>query len=104
MPCDTVTTQTVALAKAVPDILRDALAADGWTIRESTSSRIYAYSGGSTVVWESGKGLTVRGYNGQQTVTRITKAYSVQAVKWSAQRAGWTVKQTADNILTVTRR
>ena len=32
MPCDTVTTQSTNLAKAIPTILMDALKAAGWNI------------------------------------------------------------------------
>ena len=39
-----------------------------------------------------------------QTHQEVTQAYSRQAVSWAAQRAGWTLKQTAANKFTVTRR
>ena len=107
MPCDTVTTQSTNLAKAIPTILMDALKAAGWNIAMRSyveGKRIDAYKGGATLTWIAGKGLEVRSYNSQPLIAEVTKEYSKQAVSWAAQRAGWQVQQTADNKLTVTRR
>ncbi len=107
MPCNTVTTQTIALAKALPTILMDALKSAGWDIPMRSyveGKRIDAYKGGATLTWIAGKGLEVRSSNPQPLIAEVTKAYSKQAVTWAAQRAGWQVQQTADNKLTVTRR
>ncbi len=104
MPCDTQSIQSVNLAKAIPAILEDALKALGWNITESTATGIAAYKAGTYLSWVAGKGLDVAGYDPQEAVMAVTKAYSKQAVSWAAKRAGWNVQQTAGDKLTVTRR
>ncbi len=107
MPCNSITTQSVALAKAMPSILMDALKAEGWAPNQENDKHIVAWKGSSYLNWTAGQGVTIRGLSrerNQQAVTAVTKAYSVQAVTWAAQRAGWQVKQTGANKLTVSRR
>ncbi len=107
MPCNTVTTQSVALANAMPEIVAHALKSLGWIIRESTTTRITAYHVGTAndIIWTPGKGITIQGYgNTQEQIKTLTKEYSKQAVTWAAKRAGWTVQQTAQDRLTVSRR
>lgn len=104
MPCDTITRQSVALANAVPAIVVEALKALEWNIVTSTETQISASLGGSSLTWTAGKGLAVRGRLAQQQIRAMTKMYSVRAVHWAAQRAGWTVQQTAADKLTVSRR
>ncbi len=107
MPCNTITTQSIALAKAIPTILLNALEAAGWNIplRSKTDGKsITAYKGGATLTWTAGSGLSVRSSTPQPLIAEITKAYSAQAVTWAAKRAGWQVQQTASDKLTVTRR
>lgn len=106
MPCDTVTTQTVNLANAIPAVLSDALKAEHADIWEQTETMIRGRVYGAGFTWEKGKGLEIRSYSAMentQIVGRVTQAYSRQAVTWAAQRAGWTVKQTEGNKLTVSR-
>lgn len=105
MPCDTVTTQSVNLANAIPSILAESLTKSGWTLYETTDARITGYLSGATLEWNKGKGLSMRGYgNTQQQIVDVTRAYSVAAVSWAAQRAGWNIKQTAANQMQATRR
>ena len=103
-PCDSVTTQSINLAKAAPNLLLDALKSLGWAITESTASRIFASLGGCDLQWTAGQGVTVIGPKCQEQTVKLTQAYSQNAISWAAQRAGWTVKQNADNKMTVTRR
>lgn len=104
MPCDSITTQSIDLAKALPGLLAEALEANGWEIQTNTGQTISAYKFGARLNWVSGKGLEVQARVPSETVQEVTKAYSAQAVKWAAQRAGWTVKQTAQDQLTINRR
>ena len=114
MPCDSITTQTIsaALSKALPNLLADALQAHGWTltgqqVNAATVVALTARRGGARLTWTAGKGLSlVTGSTAQAEALQgeITRAYSRQAVSWAAQRAGWTVKRTGDNTLTVNRR
>lgn len=106
MPCDSITTQSINLANATPSILVAALEAEGWTVVKKTADNgIFARKGYSeTVTWTAGKGLSVTGNQNEKTIQGITQAYSRQAVTWAAQLAGWTVKQTGQNTLSVTRR
>lgn len=105
MPCDTITTQSVSLAQGMPGIVEHALRSLGWNISESTKTRITAWGFGN-LTWTAGKGLTIRGDPGlvPKQLKAVTKAYSVQAVTWAAKRAGWSVQQTAEDKLTVSRR
>ncbi len=107
MPCNRVTTQSVALTKAMPDLVAEAMKALGWQINVHSKTQIEAYASSSYVTWRAGQGIIVRGYDQadqQPQITALTKAYSVQAVTWASQRAGWQVKQTAPDKLTVSRR
>ncbi len=105
MPCDTVTTQSTNLAKALPNIMEYSFKALGWSIVSSTNTEIQARRNyGEMIVWKAGRGLEVRSSNPQPLIAEVTKEYSKQAVSWAAQRAGWQVQQTADNKIIVTRR
>jgi hypothetical protein len=92
----------------MPDLVAEAMKSLGWRIAQQDKVQIYAHSGSSTVRWESGKGVSVKGYgnrNDQQAqITALTKAYSAAGVKWAAQKAGWQVQQTDPDKLTVSRR
>lgn len=103
MPCDSITTQSVALKNAVPSILRKSLAACGWELIESTSADMVAARGNVRLEWTQGVGFTMTGYN-ESAIARITREYSNQAVSWAASRAGWQVSDRSANQLTVTRR
>jgi hypothetical protein len=105
MPCNTITTQSVALAKAMPSIVAHALKTQGWFIREEMETKITASSNFQSIVWTAGKGLTLTGYGDTKSqIKNIIKEYSKQAVTWAAKRAGWNVKQTGQNTLTVSQR
>lgn len=102
MPCDSNTTQTVSLAKAIPAVMADALKAAGWTLTQNTPTEIQAYNNGSSMIWTAGKGMTINGSAGVES--SIIRAYSKAAVSWAAQRAGWQVSSTDGNKMTLTRR
>lgn len=105
MPCNSITIQSVVLHNAMQPLVKDALEARGWTILNSTADTIRATRGGNTVVWKKGKGMTLSGMRVDKSeITKLTKEYSKQAVTWASQRAGWQVKSTSDNTLTMTRR
>ena len=104
MPCDSIVTQSVALAKAMPELVEEAMKSLGSKIFQQSKISIRARASDWTYVnWTAGTGLTVDGRNkanNQQHITALTKAYSVKAVSWAAQRAGWQVQQTAADKLT----
>jgi hypothetical protein len=104
MPCNTLTTQSVALANAIPDLMLAALVADGYSIATNAATHIIATKGSTTVTWTAKKGLEITGRNTTQVVDALTQQYSKQAVTWAASRAGWSVTETASDRLTVTRR
>lgn len=104
MPCDSISLQSVNLAKATPDILLDALTALGWNITRSTVTQIAAHLAGDTLVWTAGQGLAVNSVDAQARVKSLTRMYSVKAVTWAAKRAGWSIQQAQDNKLIASRR
>ena len=107
MPCNSITTQSVNLSNATGSILADALRGVGWTITEQATDSISATTeyGDQTVVWTKGQGIAVQSMgDAQSTISDITQAYSARAVSWAAKRAGWTVAQTTENTLSLTRR
>lgn len=105
MPCNSITTQTVNLKNAMFDLVHMTLKKQGYTISSmEVNNRIVATTYGTRIEWVKGQGLTVTGYNNQQTIKEITKAYSATAVCWAAKRAGWQVQTAAADQLTVTRR
>jgi len=110
VPCDAITTQSVNLANADPGILADGLTADGWTVTSVQADTLVARKTmdyyDTRLTWRKGKGLELDGQPNRQdrTFSEIAKAYSVQAVSWAAQRAGWQVTRTGQDTLSVTRR
>ena len=106
MPCDTITTQSIKLAKAMPELVKQTLEDMDWKIRANSTTRIVANNlSGESIIWEANKGITVTSGNAENVVKEISKAYSKRAVTWAAQRAGWQVTNTNDNnILNIIRR
>lgn len=106
MPCDTITTQSVKLANAIPQIIDTTLEAQGWKITSpiTTMERIVARKGNATLIWRQGQGIEIKSSNSQEQLTRINKEYSKQAVTWAASRAGWDITSTKQDQLIVTRR
>ena len=107
MPCDSITTQSISLAKANHAILAEALKAAGWNIFAQSAAEISASSSAGCVVWQAGKGFTFTAMNSaqaKQSEQGIVQAYSRAAVSWAAQRAGWQVASTDQNKMTLTRR
>jgi len=105
MPCDSVTTQSINLANALPDILREAMESIGLYIDRETPTEIIASNYAKRVIWTKGQGIEVKAARTKGVIKDLTKAYSSRAVSWAAQRAGWQVAQTGNpDQLTVTRR
>jgi hypothetical protein len=106
MPCNTITTQSVALAKAMPEIIQHAMKALGWNVlNQHQDNYLQARNESNLITWTPGKGINVQGYsNTQENIKALTKEYSKQAVTWAARHAGWNVKQTRQDTLTVSRR
>lgn len=104
MPCDTITTQSIKLANAMPDLIEKALRELGWQIKATGKNKINARKSYDYLVWEAGKGLTISGNNNEKHLAEISQAYSKQAVTWAAQRAGWQVANQTKNTLNIVRR
>lgn len=106
MPCDTITTQSIKLAKAMPELVKQTLEDMGWKVTTSITTRIVANKFGESVIWEANKGITIRGSNTERLAAEISKAYSKRAVTWAAQRAGWqvTTNNNNSNTLNIIRR
>lgn len=109
MPCNSITTQSIKLANAIPEILKKALQDIGWTINVSSNvnNEIRATKSNDYLTWTKNKGITISGMNRQRQETylsEISQAYSKQAVSWAAQRAGWQVTNVNQNSLNVVRR
>lgn len=109
MPCNTITTQSIKLANAMPEILKKALQESGWIlgICSEVNKKVTATKGNDYLVWEYGKGFTIQGMNRQRqetSLSEISQAYSKQAVTWAAQRAGWQVTNVNQNTLNIVRR
>lgn len=107
MPCDSITTQSVNLANAIPTLVDAALRTLGWNVSGTldNKSKIIARSGSYVLEWTKGEGVQITGMSKNETaITALTKEYSRAAVSWAAQRAGWQVKSTGANTLEVSRR
>lgn len=105
MPCDTITTQSIKLTKAMPELVKQAMEDLNWKIRANSNTRIIvAHHYGNSIMWEAGKGITVTGSNTENMINKISQAYSKRAVSWAAQRAGWQVTNNNDNTLNIVRR
>ena len=108
VPCNSLTTQTIALKNAVMSVLIEALKADGWTIRNQDANSLDSKKGYERLTWAAGVGLGVTtdmGATRVQAITGgVTQAYSRAAVSWAAQRAGWQVQKTGANTMTLSRR
>jgi methenyltetrahydromethanopterin cyclohydrolase len=107
MPCDSITTQTVALAKAQPAILAEALKAAGWQVSVNEPAKVCASNtAGESVTWLAGSGLAITAAPSQtkRVEAAVIQAYSKAAVSWAAARAGWQVASSQGNKLTLTRR
>ena len=105
MPCDSVTLQSIALSKALPDLLAKALVSLGWRVELATNAEVRASNDlFETVLWKAGTGITVQSAQPEPLLANINKAYGVQAVTWAAQRSGWTVNQTALDKISLSRR
>ena len=107
MPCDTITTQSIKLANAMPDLLKQALSNIGWKITTDGTTRIVARKSWTRLVWETKKGITLTSDNSaenEQHLIDITKSYSKVSITWAAKRAGWSVTNLNQNTLTVSRR
>lgn len=105
MPCDTITTQSVVLAKAMPELVKQALEDTGWRITSNIITRIVANNSyGDSITWETGKGIVLQGDNAEKKINEVNQAYSKRAVTWAAQRAGWQVTINTNNTLNIIRR
>lgn len=106
-PCDSVTTQSIKLANAMPDLLKDSLINIGWEIELFNKSIIIATRGNKRMTWKVNEGLTMDGSNektANNIINEIVQAYSKTAVSWAAQRAGWQVTNQTENTLNIIRR
>lgn len=105
MPCDTITTQTLAagLTKAVPAVLLAAINSLNRANAAQEGTTIRARVAGHNVDWNAQAGLTVTGWNSEQVAKDIKMAYSKQAVSWAAQRAGWKVISQDGNTVKVSK-
>ena len=104
MPCDTITTQSIKLAKAMPELVKKALEESGWIISDENKQRIIARKAYDSLIWQAGKGISITSNNSEQQLSEISQAYSKTAVTWAAKRAGWSVSNQETNKLTLTRR
>jgi hypothetical protein len=108
MPCDSITTQSINLANADRMLLTEALIDMGCTILDSNTTCIYATNNrGGRITWTNGEGLAVSAgssIRSSEIIQTVTQAYSKTAISWAAQRAGWTMKSTGPNTLTLQRR
>lgn len=104
MPCNTVTTQSIALAKAIPSLLQEALKSLNWKVNSFTETQITAVHGPDSLTWVKGKGLAVKSQDSTILFEQIPQAYSKQVISWAAKRAGWQVTQTQENSFKVTSR
>lgn len=106
MPCNTITTVSLDLKNAVPDVLSEAMRSLGY---EVTATSPLSFTGrnrqtGATFEWSRSTGLQIRGYAGQTEEAKIMPAYSKAAVAWAAKRNGWTVKTTTGDKMQLVRR
>jgi len=111
MPCDSITTQALSekLKNAMPALIKSAMQSEGFRITVDTATRIVGVNSIHTWSWEAGKGIRTeaRTYDSraaEAAQSQLVQSYSRAAVSWAAQRAGWTVQQTAPNKLTIQKR
>lgn len=92
MPCYTVQTNTIDVPKMNATLRARALAALGATVQGS----IFTYQG-NRYYFTAGR-LAGEGVSAEQlakVAALVKKHYSDQVVRYTAQRNGWTLKQTA---------
>ena len=96
---------TIDMEKVNPDVLAAALRAIGATNVMLDGGTLRAYMGTSTVRWQGGK-LVVQGLSDAdiEGVSRqVKKAYTAEAFKTAANKAGFKVQVTTDGRLLATR-
>jgi hypothetical protein len=93
MPCDTVTSQTVDMRRALPDLVESALKAMGAEVQHVGQHVLAVHQDGWRASWAKGGEMTItRRYGDLSEVVReIPRQYSRAAVTWAAKRAGWAV-------------
>jgi len=104
MPCDTITTTKLDLKKANADVLEMALIKLGLVLTHKSATRIVAQDLNTTVIWEAGKGTTVKSSRGSTVSENLQQEYSRQAVQWVAKKSGWQVKQESENMFAIQKR
>lgn len=108
MPCDTITSTTVALQKADKELLKKGLKTDGWSVWESggiiyankfEAGRFYSaeYDGSRISTNQSGK-------NHDDAVNSIKRSYSRAVVEATTRRYGWQTVRTEGDKYTVRKR
>lgn len=102
MPCDTVTTTTVAMQKMDMTLLAAGLRAAGHVVREVNNGLSFAH-GGYTQRYENGK-LIATGVDAQELSAKMAVAYSTEIVKAQAKKFGWQMKEVAPQKWQVIRR
>lgn len=104
-PCWERRSITLEMAKADPKILADALRAMGATNVWADGKVVQGYLGTATVRWTDGK-LTVNGLTDEEigiAAKDVRKAYTAQAFRAAATKAGFKVQVTTDGRLVATR-
>lgn len=92
MPCYTVQTNSIDVPKMNPAMRGRALVALGATVHGS----VFTYQGNR--YWFSGSQLSAQDVDADQVAkvaALVKRHYSDQVIKYTAQRNGWKLKQTA---------
>lgn len=104
MPCWQRRTTTVEMMNANINVLADALEAEGWYVRVE-DGRLVATKGQDRVTWEKGRLEILRQYGDDQEVaSQVKQAYTKQAFKKAAKKAGFQVKQRGQQLVAQRRR
>lgn len=107
MPCDTIQTTSIDFGKADTPLLAKALGKLGWTVANVNKNGLTARNQkGESLSFRDGT-FEVQGasYTAPKfDQAEVRREYSRQVVGYAAQRFGWSLKQTADNKFTATRK
>jgi hypothetical protein len=101
MPCWEVRRMTLELEAADRDLLRAAIQALGYDVRQQGAQMVVALDEGDAVI----EGSSIRVPAGSEVVVnQIKQAYSRQVLTAAAKRFGWQVNTAQTNHLTLKRR
>jgi hypothetical protein len=110
MPCDQIRTQKVDMSKVSPEVLAAAMKEAGFAeVNWNRETNIISgYRDGVLVTWTKGvltsRTSSVTDAQMKKVMGMVTQAYTREAFKFAARRAGFTVQQKAEQLVATRQR